>query len=927
MVSPAPSPVEIIGRSGELDVVDRFLDEAALGFAVLRIHGEPGIGKSTIWRESVRRARTRGFIVLSCGPGEGEARISLTGVGDLLEHVSADVLATLPGPQRHAIEVALLRADPLGPPVSERALATAVRSVIARLAEDAPVLVAIDDVQWLDASSAAVLAFAARRLGGVRVGLLAAHRAGTAEPLAIDRLDPAARHLLDIGPLSVGALHHLVKGHLGQTLPRSTLVRVHEAAGGNALFALEITRTLLTTGVPPPGERLPVPVTVREMIAARIAALPEPTRHTLLAAAIAGPADATELATLLGRSVQDDLRLAEGQGIIHASSAAIGFTHPLFPGAIHAAAAPGDRRDVHRALAAAAIDLESRARHLALAAQGPDAAVARMLEEAALEAAARGARSSSAELLDLAWRATPESEPEARLRREIQHAVLVHDVGDTGRARDLLEQVAAAAPPGPIRARALLELAKLVSAIGTESDARERCEAALREAHGDARLSAEAQAVLARLAPDAETGWARAVAAVELLDASDDPDPEALQHALVALCGWELDSGRTRAPRPELVDRALAVERRAPLRRVEDRFSAAMGAWLRHTDDLAGARRWLDATLRAAIDEGDDGSVPYALSHLAQLELSVGRWEEAEELARRHVEVAELAGQEVHRTLALSNLAAVHVHQGRVAAARSEIDASLLVAVETGDTWVEALVRAALGLLELSRGDAEAAVAALEGAREAWQARGDVNPRRYESDLVEALVAVGRVDAARRLADDFESRARRHDRPTLLALAARARALVASAAGDGDAALEALADALVHHDAVPIPFDRARTLLALGIVRRRRRDRGRARDAFLEALEIFEELGARLWIERTRGELDRLGLRRSSGDELTEGERRVAELAATGITNREIAAALFMSPKTVDANLGRVYRKLGIGSRAELGAWAAGRQT
>lgn len=927
----------IVGRVDELERADAFLTAAARGLATLRIHGPAGIGKSTLWRAATERAAARAYHVLHSRPGEGEARISLASVGDLLERVPAAVLAELPEPQRRAVEVTLLREAPHGPPIPERVLATAVRSALERMAATAPVLVAIDDVQWLDASSAAVLSFAIRRLEGMRVGLLVAHRAGTADPLAVDRLEVANqgvregvhRDVIEVGPLSVGALHVVIRERLGTALPRSVLIRVHEASAGNPLFALEIARILEVTGVPPTGAGLPVPDDVRTAVADRVAGLPEAARETLLVAAAAGNVSERDLGRILDRSVAADLALAGAQGIVTADGAPgarVRFTHPLYADAVQGGATPEARRAAHRAIADHARDPEERARHLALAASEPDEPTAAALEVAAEHAAARAASWSATELYELAWRATPPGDTAALLRRRLRHATQLHDAGDTARAWSVVDEVVRAAPPGSVRGRARLEQVRLAHTMGTMDDVEQLGDGALDDAHGDPRLRAEILAVLARVVPSPEAARAHATEALAILDSLPDPDPHALTNALAARAGWETANGPDGMPSPELTERALELERLQPQPRVGDRFSASLGVWLKYADDFAGARHWLESTLRAALDEGDEGTLPYVYSHLPQLELWMGDWSAAEAAARRHLELAEATGQEAQRRQALYNLGLVHAHRGDEREARAILGDALADAARDDDAWTEALCLAPLGLLELSLGNAPAAVTTLDRVSRIWAAFGDDLPRRHEPDLVEALVAVGEIDRAADVADSLARRAGERHRHSMQAGAARARALVAAARGNADASRAAFDEALAHHDVVDIPFDRARTLLALGIVRRRRRERGLARDALAEALDTFERLGARTWAERTRGELDRLGLRRSAGDELTEAELRVAELAAAGRTNREIGAALFMSPKTVDANLGRVYRKLGIRSRAELGAWMAGRQ-
>ncbi|MCI0344674.1 MAG: LuxR C-terminal-related transcriptional regulator, partial [Chloroflexi bacterium] len=290
---------------------------------------------------------------------------------------------------------------------------------------------------------------------------------------------------------------------------------------------------------------------------------------------------------------------------------------------------------------------------------------------------------------------------------------------------------------------------------------------------------------------------------------------------------------------------------------------------------------------------------------------------------RRELDVSLEQEMEIQRRQGLHNLAMVHVHQGRVEEARSELDDVLSAAEADDDTWTISAALPALGLLELSLGNAAAAARHLRRATEARDATGDDSPRRQEPDLVESLVAAGELDDAAAFLGRFEKRARAHERHSAIANLARARGLLLAGRGDLDAALVALDDALSEHDRVDIPFDRARTLLALGQVRRRRRERRAAKEALDAAVAIFERLGAPIWAARTRDELGRLGLRRTAADELTESERRVVELAASGMTNRQVADALFLSPKTVEAHLARAYGKLGITSRAELGAVVA----
>ena len=537
------------------------------------------------------------------------------------------------------------------------------------------------------------------------------------------------------------------------------------------------------------------------------------------------------------------------------------------------------------------------------------------------DAARRAAPQSAAELAALAVQLTPDVASEASARRRLELAEQVFRTGDTTEAQRLAEAFVAAEQPGPYRALALELLARIEHVAGTSAAAVLRGEEALAEAGDDPELRARILTTLARVDFESlDRASARGREALDLLDALCEPDPALVTSALCAEIGAAVARGE---PLPRgLVDRALELERVSPLPDVADRVSAALGAWLKLLGEFDEARAWLEATRQAAIDEGDDASLPYALSHLPQLDLWTGRWDDAERHALEHLELAEAMAQPSQRRQALFNLALVHAHQGRVEVAESELETLAAEAAAVDDTWDLANALAVRGFLALSRGQAEAACDLLE-RNETIRDSISREARRAEGDLAEALVELGRLDEADAVVDTLASRAA--ERVPMLALAASCRALIAAARGDLEAADDHVAASLALYDQAPVPFDRARALLIRGRVRRRRGERKLARDTLAEARAIFDELGARLWSERAATELARIPIRRGAGDELTPTEEQVAKLAAAGRTNRQVAQELFMSAKTVEANLARVYRKLGIGSRAELGAAMAGR--
>jgi len=478
----------------------------------------------------------------------------------------------------------------------------------------------------------------------------------------------------------------------------------------------------------------------------------------------------------------------------------------------------------------------------------------------------------------------------------------------------MLRDLIADRPPGPDRAEARLLLASVLGSTDSSEAGLAEALLAVDEAAGDPQVLARAMAVAARLDVSLSDLADRAL---EILESLDDPDPVALTHTYTALGYQAFARG---GPIPEdLIARGLELEQREPLPFVGDRFSSAYATWLKYLDDFEGARTWLRRTRQAALDEGDEDGLVFAWSHLPQLELWTGDWRASEAAARQHLDLAEMLGEEAQRRQAVYNLANVLVHQGRAEEAQPMLEDGIREARAEDDRWTLALLLPVLGLLELSLGHWDRAIGPLGETQSMREHEGIPGPGRQEPALVETLVALGRLPEARAALEAFAGRALPDGRRSSVAGYHRARAEVAAAEGRLDDALAALDEAIRHHDASPIPFDRAWTLLVRGRVLRRRRERTAAREAFAEALATFERLGATLWAAKARDELTRTGIRVASGD-LTETERRVAELAASGMTNREVAAALFISPKTVDANLSRVYRKLGVESRAQLGA-------
>jgi DNA-binding CsgD family transcriptional regulator len=419
---------------------------------------------------------------------------------------------------------------------------------------------------------------------------------------------------------------------------------------------------------------------------------------------------------------------------------------------------------------------------------------------------------------------------------------------------------------------------------------------------------------------DAARSERHARTALELLEAAGaGADPDALIDALLAetrarlLLGHGLAFGA--------IEKAFESESRALQSIHRSRVGAQLGQWLKYVDDFAGSRARLEEALSQAGQEGDESSVPNLQMHLAQLECWSGNWPLAASYAEESFDLAEQVGQSFAGPPAMRALLDAHV--GNVERARATVEERLEVV--DGKPLAVPLYLRVLGFLQLSLGDARGAVPHLSRTIEMAESFGIREPGVYRvhADLIEALIATGDLDSAEPVLVEFEQRGRASGVPWSLATGKRCRGLLLAARGDVEGAELSLEDALREHERSPVPFERGRTLLVLGMLQRRKNERRKAGETLGQALAIFESLGASLWAERTRGELRPLGGRPSDRDALTPSERRVAQLVATGQTNREVAAALFLSPKTVEATLARTYKKLGIRSRAQLGAHIA----
>jgi DNA-binding CsgD family transcriptional regulator len=930
---------EVIGRREELLALEAFLEAVPAGGQALLLEGDAGIGKTALWQEGNRLACERGFRPLTARPAHSETQVAFATVGDLFAPVVKETLPQLTPVQRRALETALLMREPDGPPPEVRLLGLAILSVVRALAQDGPLLVGIDDVQWVDASSAEVLSFMLRRLEGEPVGVLATVRGRPIEvPLELDRAFEGFRQLA-VQPLSIGATHRLLWGRLALNLPRPELVRVHEIAGGNPFFALELGRAIARGAIRANSANVALPESLTALVTDRLSALPARVRETLVAvAALAAPS--VTLLEPLAAAVVDDIELAEKHGVVELDGDRIHFTHPLLAPASYAAMPLHRRRRLHRRLAELDVDLEERARHLAIATTGTNEGIAAALDAAATQARARGAAQAAAELAERAVALTPAYAVESINRRRITAAERCRYAGDSKKAAVLLEEVVGSSQPGRVRAEALSQLAGVRGMTEGFPVAVRLLRLALAEPGLESSQEVNILCELAWMAHvggDNQASARDAEAALALAEQRSDPATLAIALAAVA----QNTFARTGRIRRDLLDRALELEQTLdgddyaaapwltwhvglPVRLSPSRVTLALllGRSDRHDESRTLWRALtVEATGRA------DPDVVRCLFFRAQMEMTSGAWERAAQLCDEAMQLARQIGLEMFEPLCLSILAEIDAYQGDTERARREIP-ELLQVVETARFRMAAFrLRIALAVLELSYDDAGASWRQVAHLFHDVEELDGYLAQLAGSAAIEALLATGDLRQAEWLLAQIDQRAANGD-TALRPLVLRCRGLLLAAQGDHERAIASLLAAALAPE-LPQgvnPFELARTLLALGTVQRRAQHKRVARETLEQAVGIFERLGARVWSEKARSEIRRIGGRTTSDGGLSETERQIVELVVAGRRNREVAAELSLSPNTVAWNLSRIYRKLGVASRTELAARMAAMQ-
>jgi DNA-binding NarL/FixJ family response regulator len=917
-------PDVLVGRQPELADLSAFVATARERFAAMVLRGVPGIGKTTLWHLGTDMARERGMVVLAARPGAGEVALSFSGLVDLLAGGADHVLPLLPPMQRRAVEVALLRQDAADGGADRLALSTGVLSVLRELAKAAPLLLAIDDLQWLDQATASVLAFALRRLEDQRVGLLVSDRSGSpwsataagertrSTRTVLEALSPENCTEVTVAPLSRQDTEHLVRTKFFDKVPPRAVAQAAAASEGNPFYAIEIAREMVRSGEPDPSGTHLLPGRLRELLTSELARLPARTRDALLAAScLAEPTSTLVDLAPLARAEEAGFVKVEKDGRIR-------FTHPLMRAAVYESVPPTRRRGAHRALASRIGDLEERARHLALGSEGPDDEVAGQLEEAAKLAYARGSPPAAAELMDLALQLRRPERGPGRAATLMRGANFHFQAGEFTRAQELVEEALSMVPGGTERARALRLLAHLRSRRGSFGSAAELAEEAVEAASSEPVLQAELELDLVfylTMQSRSPEALSHAAAAVRLAETAGVDAIVAEGLAVAQMQSFLLGRGHSE----EDLIRSLALEDRSRDVPAVLRPRLIAGLLRLWTDRPSEAREILGQLYDEAVESGRESDVPGMASYLAWACMWTGDVGRAGELAHEARSIAERVDDRFLRGTALFVGALAHACAGDAESARADAQQALTIFARlqfaAGMTWASW----ALGLAELSLGNSEGVEAALGPVSSLLGDFRQVDPAVvvFVPDEVEALVELGRLDKAQDLADLFERQAQAAKRAWAIAVAGRCQALVLAERGDSAGAIATLEIALAAHTRTELPFERARTLLALGRLQRRCKQKRLARETLQTAIDVFDQIGATSWASKARSELARVSGSHVGGG-LTETEESIARLAAEGLANKVIAQRCFVTVKTVEANLTRVYRKLGVTSRTQL---------
>ncbi|MGW1168985.1 ATP-binding protein [Streptomyces sp. NPDC002550] len=906
-----PAEPGILGRTAELSRIEGLLGAVdGTGPQVLVLTGEPGAGKSTLVDWTAGQGRARGLRILRVRGSEGEAGLGLSGVHQLLHPLLPG--DALPAQQREALDRAFgLTAAPDDAALDQLSLCVGVLALIGDAAARRPLLLLVDDVQWLDLGSVDVLGFLARRLEGKPVVMLLAAREDSV-PARFDR---------DFPQVSVGPLNRAAAGLLLDAQPNPPRGRARaqilQQAAGNPLALIELPRALARgrTGTGQDGgAALPLTARLENLFAADLPGLPEATREALLLVAAAGTGHLSDLLRAAPSSdVVQALDPAERVGLVRIENGQVLLRHPLVRSAIYHSASFAERRRAHLALASALTgEADRRAWHLAAAATGQDSEVADALAESAERARARGGYAAAASALERAAQLTPA--PEMGARRLLMAAQAAMFAGHPQWVDELSGRVGGLTENPRLRAEASLLGGWALGVTLRHDDA-----LTLLFGVAEATATSAPDLALGALHTAAtsvyNSGTAFHRAELRRIGAliGETGDPAALAWTQSAI-----DPHRQRARLMGLLKDALAAMSPESL---GDLTALGGATWI--LDETEQAVRLLGQTMDVIRRAGSAGTNATVTQALALALFESGSWTASQDAADEAFWMATEAGAD-NVTLGSCILqATLRALRGDHATARAQAMEAVRGVDLRRSLSLQVRHRHALGMAAFVAGDH---ADAYEQLRATFTRDFRPAPVHYHAsvyylgDLAAAAVRAGRTDDARTVVDAVEHSLEPDRSPRLAAVLHRATALLSDTEDAEDHFRAALADSATDC----WPFERALTRLDFGEWLRRRRRSTEARPHLNAALECFQRLDARPWTDRTAAELRAAGApmaaatAASAADALTAQERQIAELAAQGLTNRDIAARLYLSPRTVGYHLHKIFPKLGVRARAQL---------
>jgi DNA-binding CsgD family transcriptional regulator len=905
--------VTLLGRLAELAACQQALLAGREGAAAAVITGAPGIGKTTVWRAAAGGQPAGTVVLRTTGLQAGQA--GLASLADLLDSVAEAVLPRLPPPQADALRAALGLA--VAAPVTMTLLERATVGVLRELAV-AGVVVAVDDEQWVDPDSLRLLECAVVRLKDAPVRWLVAVRSGhTGRGLAqvLDHELGAAMTWVDLAGLDEAALSELVMDRFPGRWSPGVLRRVVALAGGSPYAALELARETAARGGRD-GTAVHLPATLAESLRSRLDRLSPGALAVVQAAAVAEAPTRALLRAVDGEATDGRVDEALEAGVLDAAppDPVLRFSHPLLREVAEGMLSGPGRSRLHRAIGAALADPDQAAWHLARGADEPDEKLAERAEQAARHARARGAPARAAVLAQAAAELTPDPDSLQAWQRRLQWLYQLNAAGEFEQVRSLGEKWAVHAP---VSLRGYLNEVR----AAVEPDFETGCgllaaafdDLADRDPTGAARVGIHLG--LGRfmlLGPvDAARGpYAAAVAQARLAG-----DPVVLREALGAQGFAAAAAGDPGAG--ERLREAVRLPGFADTPFPSDSPEARLALWYLCRGEVDPARDLLQAQIEISQRRGLDEDVIDAEGHLVEVEWRAGRWDAATRYAASVARWDRETGYGQQGPPAYY-LALVQASRGDIDPARVLAGHGVELAEAQGDSFYAAACRWVLGLIELSVDDPAAALRWLDPIADMLQDGGIGEPGAFPftPDLIEAWAATGQLDrAADRLAW-LQDAAARLDHPWARITSGRAEAALRLAQRDPGAAIRAVAAVIPEARERGLPFELGRCLLVLGTAQRKARQRRAAAATLDEAAAAFDRLGARRW--QALAQAQRARLAPGHDDSLTPAERRIADLVATGHTNPEIAATLYVSVKTVEANLTRIYRKLGLRSRVDL---------